>query len=149
MDRSLLVKKLVERRIREKRIFEHRPFEAISIGDIAFLLFIFFIVTSSFVLREGIFFSLPSQNAATIRLSESDIAEVEPAEQGFRYEGTLLERKAFSEEMKKFFKGNGDRVLIIAMSPSVRYDRLIDTLSVARETGIRKVSIKQLKEGRP
>ena len=34
-------------------------------------------------------------------------------------------------------------ILVIHMKPDVRYERLIDTLSVARETGISKVSLKK------
>ena len=148
MDRAVAVKRLVERRIREKRTFEHKPLEVISISDIAFLLFIFFIVTSSFVLREGIFFSLPSRNAATIRLEDDKIAEVEPVDDGFRYKGLLMRREAFVQEMKEFIGGDRNRVLIIAMSPYVKYDRLVDTLSVAKEAGVRRVSIKNT-EGAP
>jgi len=148
MDNSLLVKRLVERRLRKKRLFEHRPFESVSIGDIAFLLLIFFIVTSSFILREGIFFSLPSRNAATVRLLDDQVAEVEPTAAGFRYRGTEMGRSVFVGEMKRFIAKDPKRVLIIAMGQRVRYERMVDALSVARETGIRRVAIKNLEGGR-
>ena len=149
MDNTLLVRQLVQRRLRKKRLFEHRPFESVSIGDIAFLLLIFFIVTSSFILREGIFFSLPARNAATVKLEDSQVAEVEPVNGGFRFRGQLLGRTDFSREMKKFIGSDSKKVLIIAMGPAVKYERLVDTLSVARETGVRRVSIKNMDGGRP
>jgi biopolymer transport protein ExbD len=149
MDNALLVRKIVERRLRKKRLFEHRPIESVSIGDIAFLLLIFFIVTSSFILREGIFFSLPSRNSATVKLLDDQVAEVEPVGEGFRYRGKLMARNDFVKEMQSFIAKDAKRVLIIAMGSRVKYDRMVDTLSVARETGIRRVSIKNLEGGRP
>ncbi|MBN1533151.1 MAG: biopolymer transporter ExbD [Spirochaetes bacterium] len=147
MDKATLIRRIVQRRARGKRLSEHTPFESVSIGDIAFLLLIFFIVTSSFVLREGIFFSLPSRNSTTVRLTEDQIAEVAPADDGFSYRGKVLSRETFVREMKEFIRGDRTRVLIIAMAPDVKYDRLVDTLSVARETGIRRVSVKNTTGG--
>ena len=45
-------------------------------------------------------------------------------------------------------KINPDTVLIIYMNPQVKYDRLVDTLSVAKETGMKRVSLKNIGEKR-
>lgn len=128
-------------RVRKEKRLSSGFFDTTSIGDISFLLFIFFIVTSSFILREGIFLSLPSARASAVRLQPDQVMEVKPENDGFRVGNRLLTREAFASELRRFKDLGPDRVLIIRMSLRVKYDRLVDTLSVARETGMKKVSL--------
>lgn len=128
-------------RVRREKRLSSGFFDTTSIGDISFLLFIFFIVTSSFILREGIFLSLPSARASAVRLQPEQVMEVKPENEGFRVGNRLLGREAFAAELRRFKDSGPDKVLIIRMSLRVKYDRLVDTLSVARETGMRKVSL--------
>ena len=142
MDRMLLLRKILRRREIRARDTGPKSTDTFSVGDIAFLLLIFFIVTSSFILREGIFFSLPARNSATVRVDEDKLIEVEPRNDGFRYRGMLMGRDSMVDELKKLHKNDPERVLIIVMAWDVKYERLVDTLSVARETGIGRVSLK-------
>jgi biopolymer transport protein ExbD len=128
-------------RQRKERRLSSGFFDTTSIGDISFLLFIFFIVTSSFILREGIFLSLPSARVSAVRLQPDQVLEVKPENEGFRIGNKVLSRDSFGEELRRFKESGADKVLIIRMSLKVPYDRLVDTLSVAREVGMRKVSL--------
>ena len=144
MDNNKIILKILSRRQRQKHIREERPFDSSSVGDLAFLLLIFFIVTSSFILRQGIFFSLPFKNAGSVRMEAKQIIEVYPKNNGFQYNNDFLDRNRFKEaviEHKKKYPGS---VLIIYMAPDVKYDRLVDTLSVAKETGALRVSLKNI-----
>jgi len=144
LKKKALVLKLRARAKRKRFSREEKFFESSAMGDLAFLLLIFFIVTSSFMIRQGIFFSLPSNTAGVVRLTDDQIMEVSPQNNGFLYRGMLVERGAFLETMKRQMKQDRNKVLIIAMGSSVKYDRLVDTLSVAKEAGIRRVSLKQM-----
>jgi biopolymer transport protein ExbD len=137
--RKVLLSQAAQKR-RERRL-SSGFFDTTSIGDISFLLFIFFIVTSSFILREGIFLSLPSARASAVRLQPDQVLEVKPENEGFRIGNKVLSRDSFGEELRRFKDSGPDKVLIIRMSLKVPYDRLVDTLSVAREVGMRKVSL--------
>jgi biopolymer transport protein ExbD len=121
---------------------EHIQFESTSIGDMAFLLLIFFIVTGSFVLRQGIFFSLPSKSASPVRVDESRIVETWPDNNGFIVEGKTFSRELFKEMMKERTAAVEQTVLIINMKENVRFERLVDTLSVAKESGVKNVSLR-------
>ncbi len=125
---------------------EERFPDATPMGDLSFLLFIFFIVTGSFILREGIYLSLPSKNAAPVHVSEDRVIEVWPRDEGFLFGGAMLTRIAFLNEMKsQAAKGSG-KTLIVWMRDDVGYERMVDTLSVAREAGIGKVSLQNYGE---
>ena len=142
MNNNPVIYKIMRRRERLRRQQEVKNFDSSSIGDMAFLLLIFFIVTSSFILRQGIFFSLPSKSAGSVRIEENRVIDVYPENSGFLYSEQLLGREEFSTAMMQRVKKNEESVMIIHMKEGVIYDRLVDTLSVARETGIRRVSLK-------
>lgn len=143
MNKKAVIVKILQR-ISHRRSFEHKPFESSSIGDLAFLLLIYFIVTSSFILRQGIFFSLPAMNSGSIKLMENQIVEVYPKNDGFLYGENRINRKQFSRILKKHRVQDKDKVLIIKMGADIEYDRLVDTLSVAKESGMNRVSLKNI-----
>ncbi|MCU0846179.1 MAG: biopolymer transporter ExbD [Spirochaetes bacterium] len=145
-NRNLLVK-ILHRRERRRREAQGPAFESSSMADMAFLLLIFFIVTGSFVLRQGIFFSLPSKTAGAVQLNERQIVEVYPQNNGFRYESVVLDRDGFKKILIARSDATKDSVLVIYMGKSVRYERLVDTLSVARESGMNRVSLKNADRG--
>lgn len=147
MENDNVIVKILQRRGRLKRRSDERTFDSISIADMAFLLLIFFIVTGSFVLRQGIFFSLPSKTAGSVSLDERQITEVYPREEGFLHNGTLLNREQFGRLLREREKTVREGVLMIHMGERVRYERLVDTLSVARESGVRRVSLKNADRG--
>ena len=142
MANQLILKKIFRRREKLRRDRDERNFDSSPMGDIAFLLLIFFIVTSSFLLRQGIFFSLPAKSAGTVALKDNKIIEVFPRNDGFLYNNTMVNRERFKEILVKKKDAIPDSVLIIRMNPDVKYDRLVDTLSLAKETKIKRVSLK-------
>ena len=146
-DKKIIIKYLSQRRKAKKGRMEFSLFESFPIGDLAFLLLIFFIVTSSFILREGIFFSLPSNSGSAVRVDAEQILDVYPQNSGFRIDDRVMTR---SEALEAFAAHKGrveNAVVIIHMKDGVIYDRFIDTLSLAKETGIGRVSIREnLKE---
>lgn len=144
LKKKALIRKISIRSKRMRLSRDEKFFESSAMGDLAFLLLIFFIVTSSFMIRQGIFFSLPSNTAGVVRLTDDQIMEVAPQNNGFLYRGMMVEREVFLKMMEQQMKVDGKKVLIIAMGSTVKYDRLVDTLSVAKEAGIRRVSLKQM-----
>ncbi|HQP47755.1 MAG TPA: biopolymer transporter ExbD [Spirochaetota bacterium] len=144
LKKKALIRKISIRSKKKRFSRDEKSFESSAMGDLAFLLLIFFIVTSSFMIRQGIFFSLPSNTAGVVRLTDDQIMEVAPQNNGFLYRGMMVERAAFLKMMEQQMKADAKKVLIIAMGSTVKYDRLVDTLSVAKEAGIRRVSLKQM-----
>jgi biopolymer transport protein ExbD len=144
MNKKNLIISILSRRKRLKIIKERKEesTDSSSIGDIAFLLLIFFIVTSSFILRQGIFLSLPSKNAAASKVKENLIVEVVPKNSGFIVDGEFLNRKIFKKKLQIERQKSKDIVLLVRMKDDVKYDRLIDALSVAKESGVERVSLK-------
>ncbi len=144
MDNNTTILRILRRREKLRHTHDYKPFESSSIGDLAFLLLIFFIVTGSFVIRQGIFFSLPSQSAGSVKLEEKLIVEVYPQNDGFRYNGDIMDRNTFKKMLVERKNEASEVVLIIHMEPQVKYDRLVDALSIAKESSIKRISLKNI-----
>ena len=146
MDNTRIIYKIIRRRTFKWQFKKSKPFDSSSIGDLAFLLLIFFIVTSSFILRQGIFLSLPSKSSGAIKLQEDQLFEVYPENEGFVHEGKLLDRGSLKTLLSGQREKQPDSVFVVYMKPEVQYDRLIDALSVASEVGMNRVSLKNFEE---
>jgi len=131
-----------KRKVRKRKRNDEYSSDSSSIGDIAFLLLIFFIVTSSFILRQGIFLSLPSKNSSSVKVEKSSIVEVVPQNDGFIVDGNFLDRNNFKNLLTYDYKKMSEIIMLVRMKDDVKYDRLVDTLSVAKEVGIKRISLK-------
>lgn len=139
-----IIYKVLRRRQRLKKEISAKPFDSSAMADIAFLLLIFFIVTSSFIIKQGLFFSLPSPRAGKARIDESRVLEIYPQREGFIYEGKSINREKLVSLFREHAEKVTESVVVIKMAQDVTYDRFIDALSVARECNIYGVSIKNI-----
>ncbi len=128
-----------ERR-RAKR--EGLEFDTTPIADLSFNLLIFFIVTASFILRQGVFLSLPSSSAGVVRVDEKRIVDITPDNEAFMLGAERLGRDETIAVLKKKKAEDDEVIAVIHMKSGVRYERLVDALSVARESKILKISLK-------
>lgn len=125
-----------------RRSFELAEGDLSSVADVAFLLLIFFIVTSSFAINEGILLNLPSKESSAIKVDREDIVDIYPQAEGFKVENEFYDRKQLGEMLVKGYADNPDLVAIIHMVSPVKYERLVDSLSVIKESGLPRVSVK-------
>lgn len=130
-----------KKRKRERSEYE---FDSSSVGDLAFLLLIFFIVTSSFILRQGIFMSLPSKTAGSKKVTEDQMINIYPTNKSFMIDGQEISRDDLIKRLIKEITNNKEIITVINMMEDVKYDRLVDALSVSKESGIKEISLKSL-----
>ncbi len=149
MEKNIITGRILARR-KNRELFRKNDgiTDSSSMGDMAFLLLIFFIVTSSFILRQGIFFSLPSPKSGSVKLMDNQIIEVYPENAGFTVNGKNISREELITKMHMQKELHKDSVVIIKMKDNVRYERLVDTLSAARECRILRVSLKNAGGGK-
>jgi biopolymer transport protein ExbD len=124
---------------KQSRLIE---FDTTPIADLSFNLLIFFIVTASFIIRQGVFLSLPSLSAGTVKVEPSQVIEIYPQDNGFIADGKVLSRKELLQYLSLRKSQTNEAVSIIYMKPSIKYERLVDTLSAIRESGLSRISLK-------
>lgn len=131
------------RRNKDKRREKNElQFDTTAVADLSFNLLIFFIVTASFIMRQGIFLSLPSAGSAAVKVEANQIFDIYPEQNGFVIEGEKKNRGDVMLMLKSRKESVRDIVAVIHMKPDVKYDRLVDSLSLIRESGVVKISLK-------
>lgn len=117
-------------------------FDASSIGDLSFLLLIFFIVTSSFLLKQGLFISLPSPQSVSQSIDASRVLSVAPQTDGYLVNGLLKTEPELRQVIQTKINEVEDPVILVSMKAGVPYNKLVQALSISREEKITKVSLK-------
>lgn len=144
-DKSSMFKYFFNKEKEHRELKEHMA-DTSSIGDMAFLLLVFFIVTGSFMVRQGVFFSLPSKSASSVKIDEKDIIEITPKNDCFILENKKLNRLEVSKYLAEKSKQVSTITVIIKMHEEVNYARLVDIVSITKESGITRVSLRNLSE---
>lgn len=110
-------------------------------ADLAFLLLIFFIVTSTFVVSKGLFLSLPSEDAKTTKKKDLQSFDVFPLEEGYELSGKKMSKASITKTLKSAQKKTDHVLLVIKMRKNIAYGRMVECLGIAKELGV-KVSLK-------
>lgn len=109
--------------------------------DVVFLLLVFFMLSTTFIVQPGIKVTLPKSSAEKIK-KEKDEIEVTIAKDGtLHVEGkeiTLDRLKALFEESAAAGK---ESTAIINADESVAHGRVVEVMDIAKEAGISKLAI--------
>ena len=132
------------KRSKRRRDDRVEDFDTSPVADLAFLLLIFFIVTSSFILRQGLFLSLPSKSAGAVKVDQKKLFQIIPENEYFVYQARKYSEDELKNEIQKKLKEINDLIVVIQMKADVKYDRLVSALSIAKSLGVKKISIKDV-----
>jgi biopolymer transport protein ExbD len=116
-----------------------------STSDIAFLLIIFFIVTSSFIFKDGLPLVLPSKNkqAKEVKKEEITTVEVRPNDlitvDNIRTTPAELEKK-----LTDLIRKDDESVVLLKIEKSVMYQKAIDMIDIVKYAGVRKLSLRMM-----
>jgi len=139
---------------RRRRRREEIP--ASSLADIAFLLLIFFIATTTFAVEFGLPLVLPSaQRRAVLSVRPEDVFQIEIHADGrLLANGRPIDIADIASRIRELngTRGSGGReemVVIVETEPRAAYEQMIAVLDQVRESGARRVALKQLEAGSP
>ena len=81
-----------------------------------------------------------------MKIKPEQIIEIIPMNEGFQYENKMINRDKLKQIILQKKENIKNCVLFIRMKPKIKYERLVDTLSVARETKLKRISLKNGEE---
>lgn len=115
-----------------------------STSDIAFLLLIFFIVSTVFNLEMGLTMILPSgQTESAAKVSRKNILEVKAhADNTVTIEGLPVKVDEIRDIVRDRQDANPKLVVVIETSPEANYGIMVDILDELKLADIRKISLK-------
>ncbi|HRX46409.1 MAG TPA: biopolymer transporter ExbD [Spirochaetota bacterium] len=116
-----------------------------SMSDIAFLLIIFFLVTSIFLMKDGLHVSMPDRNKPPVFISADKILTIEYRKDGFLY---LKDKKAemaeIKEELSKWNIDNSGEAVLLKISGELPYEKAVTLIDTVKASGETKFSVRMI-----
>ncbi len=121
-------------------------FSAASRSDIAFLLLIFFLVTTIFALEMGIPLILPGKESSDVKVSRKNILEVKAYPNG----AVVIEDKQIPLAqvrviVERKLAANEKLIVVIQTHPDAEYGLMVDILDELKLANCRRIALKKMK----
>ena len=128
---------------RKTKVSEEIP--TASMADVAFLLIIYFMVTSTFAATRGLDFALPEEeeNPPMIEKEESVLIEITPAG-NLVVDQRPMELGDILEYVKPMLERNPMKPVIIRPDPNAPYGRMVDVFDELRAGAEKGVEVKNI-----
>jgi len=115
-----------------------------SMSDIAFLLIIFFMISSAFMFREGINLVLPD-STKSVTMKSSDLFFIKlKKDSSIEVEKKQIEITMLEDRLREFISRVEDGAVIIQVEADAEYSGVIDIIDIVKSSGAHKLSIKMI-----
>lgn len=123
-------------------------FSAAAMSDIAFLLLIFFLVTTIFALEEGIPMMLPGQKSDNIKVKRKNIMTVKAFANGsITIDDDPVTLGGIRPIIERRLAQNEKTIIVIETHPDAEYGLMVDILDELRLAQARTISLKTMPTG--
>ncbi|MCH7824038.1 MAG: biopolymer transporter ExbD [Acidobacteria bacterium] len=115
-----------------------------SMADIAFLLIVFFMVTSVFSVTRGLEFQLPRQDTSAEQTAEEAVhifIERSGANCSFTVDGTLMALDDINVYLQPKLARNPNKFVIIDPAPTAPYRCMVDVFDELKQGNVKNISI--------
>jgi len=118
-----------------------------SMADIAFLLIVFFMVTTVFTRDKGLKMLLPEKQSETVKLKSQRIIDISINDAGqIFYNDTPVQnpmdiKQKIQEEIKKDPK----KIVLIKTNVQAPYKRMIEVLDIVKQLKVKSVALKSIR----
>jgi len=121
-------------------------FSAASMSDIAFLLLIFFLVTTIFALEMGIPLVLPGKESTNVKVNRKNILEVKAYPNGsVVIEDNVVPLSQVRPIVERKLAANDKLIVVIQTHPDAEYGLMVDILDELKLANCRRISLKTMK----
>ena len=119
-----------------------------AMSDIAFLLLIFFLVTTIFAQEEGIPLILPGKQSTNVKVKRDNLLIVQAHANGaIVVKDEVIPITNLRGFIERKMNENEKLIVVIETHPDSEYGLMIDILDELRLANARRISLKQMKVG--
>ncbi len=116
-----------------------------SMSDIAFLLIIFFMVTSVFTLRDGLHLALPDTSKKPVFVSSKNVVTVALQESGeITWDNSPIDEASFEEKLRNSFAENPKLTVLLKVSAKTPYHRSVTVIDRVRSAGVSRLTLRMI-----
>jgi biopolymer transport protein ExbD len=135
----------VVKRIKSRNKFAAGEFQAASMSDIAFLLLVFFIVTTIFALEEGIPLILPARSSEVAKVKQKNILEIKAYPGGsITIENEPVNLTGVRPRVERELSANEKLIVVLVTHPDAEYGLMVDLLDEIKLANCRRISLKTM-----
>jgi biopolymer transport protein ExbD len=121
-------------------------FQAASMADLAFLLLVFFVVTTTFAVEEGIPLVLPGRAATASRVEAGDVLEIRALASGrVEAQGQPIAVSSVRVLVAQRLAANPNLVVLLTTQRDAEYGLMVDVLDEIKLANCRRISLKTVK----
>ena len=119
---------------------------AASMSDIAFLLLIFFLVTTIFALEEGIPLILPGKESTNVKVKRKNILIIEAHANGaIVIDKNVVPLSNLRSLIELKMAKNEKLIVVVESHPDSEYGLMVDILDELRLANARRISLKTMR----
>lgn len=112
-------------------------------SDVAFLLIIFFLVTSVFLVKEGLVITLPDPARPAMQVSPDQLIEIElKADGAILFNGKKCPVPEITSLMKEKREASPKSALLLKISGSLPYEKAVAVIDAIKRAGESRFSIR-------
>jgi len=116
-----------------------------SMSDIAFLLIIFFLVTSIFLIKDGLQISMPDKNGAPVFMAADKIFTVEfRKDSNFYVKDKKLNLNEIKSELVKWNSEKPDGAILLKISGELPYEKAVTLIDAVKSSGESRFSVRMI-----
>ncbi len=115
--------------------------EIAPLVDVVFLLLIFFMLTSTFVVAPGLKIKLPKATTKEIKREKREVNIAITRNGAIYYEGRRVSLKTLKKELTKFSKRGLNPLIIIKADEKTYHGKVVQVMDVAKQAGLSKFAI--------
>jgi biopolymer transport protein ExbD len=135
--------------MKKKRPEASREISMASTSDVAFLLLIFFIVTTIFAEEQGLIMVLPAKQKKaedTVKVAESNVTTIKVHyDNHVTLDGAPIEINGIKNIVESKLAANPKLVVVLEIHPDADYGKMVACLDELRLANAAKVSLKTTK----
>jgi len=124
---------------RNKRV--ETPPDITPMIDVVFLLLIFFMLSTTFIVQPGITISLPKSSAEEIKKQKEEIEISISREGGFYLDGNKVDLETLKEIFIDAAEASMESVVIINADEKASHGDVVAVMDIAKESGITKLAV--------
>jgi len=133
------------RRFRNRFVIGAGEFQAASMSDLAFLLLIFFVVSTVFAIESGVVIPLPSRGASPARVKRQQVVQVRAfADRSLTVDGNAASLADVRARVAARTAVTPDLIVILMTAPDADYGFMVDVLDEIKLANCRRISLKTL-----
>lgn len=118
-----------------------------SLSDIAFLLLVFFMVSTVFAIEEGLILDLPSKEAVAKKISRKNIMRVSGYPDGsITIDDEPVGLHEIRGRIEQAMMENDKLIVVVETHPQATYGLMIDMLDELKLAQAKRVSLKTLEQ---